>query len=380
MTIHVRGKLWLGSVVVWSALALMPGVGAAPPRTTSGLKSPKADEPFVETPAVPYVTLALARDAAVHAELGLDARQVARVTEMIADVDESFWRLRDVPVKTCGDQLDKLQARLLASMERELSKKQLDRFQQIVLQRRSWKALAGPDLVEALSLTADQTSRLRVALKESLKERESFEKGLAGRPAAEQEQARRKQRDVETRRFTGVLTARQQENYRSRLGAPFDFTKVMIVGCVAPEFRQATEWINTEPQTLQQLRGQVVVVHFWAFGCINCVRNLPHYQGWHERFHKQGVTVIGVHTPETDNERKLDQLQRSVMMHRIEYPVLVDAAAANWTAWGTTVWPSVYLIDKQGRVRNWWYGELNWEGAKGEEFLRQRITELLAEK
>jgi len=90
--------------------------------------------------------------------------------------------------------------------------------------------------------------------------------------------------------------------------------------------------------------------------------------------------VIGVHTPETDAERDVDNLRNHVREVGMAYPVAVDNASENWSAWNNNMWPSVYLVDRRGHLRYWWYGELNWEGAKGEEFLRQKIEELLAER
>ena len=86
-----------------------------------------------------------------------------------------------------------------------------------------------------------------------------------------------------------------------------------------------------------------------------------------------------MHTPETKVERDLERVRQKVKQNGMAYPVAVDNARASWNAWSNRVWPSVYLIDKKGRVRYWWYGELNWEGAEGEKIMRQRIEELLAE-
>jgi thiol-disulfide isomerase/thioredoxin len=351
----------------------------AKPAAKSDSKS-TADSETAEIPAVPYLTLALIRDPSIHAELGLTPKQVAAVQAAIAEVDESFWRLRDVPVKKCAAQLDSLLASLRLRSNRDLTPKQIERLDQIILQARGWKALVSPEIAERLKLSPDQVSKLKSALADAIKEREVAEKSIADQSAASQEQVRAKLRKAEAKRFSDVLSAKQQNEFASLLGKSFDLSRVTQVGCMAPELRDVTAWINSEPLTLKQLRGRVVVVHFWAFGCINCIRNLPHYQGWQEKFAKDGVTIIGIQTPETDSERKLDNLKRNVIERKIEYPVVFDGASENWKAWGNNMWPSVYLIDKQGRVRNWWYGELNWEGAKGEEFMRKRIAELLAEK
>ncbi len=89
--------------------------------------------------------------------------------------------------------------------------------------------------------------------------------------------------------------------------------------------------------------------------------------------------IIGVHTPETKAEREVETLKRKVREEKFEFPVLVDNAKENWQAWGNTMWPSVYLIDKEGYVRTWWFGELDWQGAGGQKVMGDRIKKLLAE-
>jgi len=149
----------------------------------------------------------------------------------------------------------------------------------------------------------------------------------------------------------------------------------------APELeeRPGEEWINSEPLKLSDLRGKVVVLHFWTHGCINCVHNQPHYKAWHEKFAKKGVTLIGVHTPETEGERQIENVRKSVEEKGLKYPIVIDNDGAIWKAWDNRWWPCTYLIDKKGTVRYRWDGELNWKGAKGEAAMRKKIQELLAE-
>jgi hypothetical protein len=92
------------------------------------------------------------------------------------------------------------------------------------------------------------------------------------------------------------------------------------------------------------------------------------------------VTVIGVHTPETNEEKKVEKVRKKVKDSGMKYPVAVDGSYKTWQAWGNRYWPSVYLIDKKGHVRYRWDGELNWQETKGEKIMREKIKELLAEK
>lgn len=148
----------------------------------------------------------------------------------------------------------------------------------------------------------------------------------------------------------------------------------------APEFAEISEWINTRPLTMKDLRGKVVVIHFWTFGCINCIHNLPHYQAWQKDFAGQDLVIVGIHTPETDEEKKAENVRENVKKREIVYPIAIDGSATMWKAWGTRWWPSVALVDRNGEVRYTWEGELNWEEKKGEEWMRKRIEELLAER
>jgi peroxiredoxin len=163
------------------------------------------------------------------------------------------------------------------------------------------------------------------------------------------------------------------------LGKEFDFKAVRPSPAWAPEFDGVEAWTNSSPLTMESLRGQVVVVHFFAFGCINCIHNYPWYREWHDKYSGRGVTIVGIHTPETKAETDNEQLRASLEKNDLRFPVAVDKEKKMWQAWYNGIWPSVYLVDKQGRVRYWWYGELDWQGAGNQETARQQIEQLLAE-
>jgi hypothetical protein len=110
------------------------------------------------------------------------------------------------------------------------------------------------------------------------------------------------------------------------------------------------------------------------------VRNYPWYRGWHEKYADKGVTLVGIHTPETEGEADLDRVRGKAEDKGLTYPIAVDNDYKTWKAWGNRFWPCTYLADKKGRVRYRWDGELNWEGSRGEEVMRGKIEELLAEK
>jgi peroxiredoxin len=148
----------------------------------------------------------------------------------------------------------------------------------------------------------------------------------------------------------------------------------------APEFAPGTTWLQSKPLTLATLRGQVVVVHFWTFGCINCIHNYPAYKAWHEQYAGKGVTIVGIHTPEFQREADVERVRAKAEQNGLKFPIAVDRDEQNWKAWNNRYWPSIYLVDKRGRVRHNWEGELGSPGSDGERLLRQQIDELLAEK
>lgn len=141
---------------------------------------------------------------------------------------------------------------------------------------------------------------------------------------------------------------------------------------LAPEFASGT-WINSEPLTLQELRGRVVLIEFWTFGCYNCRNTLPSVKSWDARYHDKGLTVVGVHSPELENEKQLENVRREVASLGIRYPVITDNDYATWKAYNVEAWPTIFLLDKDGRVRWSHVGE----GAYDE--TERLIQKLLAE-
>ena len=142
---------------------------------------------------------------------------------------------------------------------------------------------------------------------------------------------------------------------------------------IAPELSNGS-WLNSDPLTLKSLRGRVVIVNFWTFGCYNCRNTLPSIRNWDVRYRDKGLTIIGVHTPEFEREKNVDNLRREIAELGIRYPVVTDNDNAMWNAYKVQAWPTWFVIDKQGRLRWKHVGE----GAYDE--TEQVIKKLLAEK
>lgn len=134
-----------------------------------------------------------------------------------------------------------------------------------------------------------------------------------------------------------------------------------------------TNWLNSEPLSMASLRGRVVVVNFWTYSCINCLRTLPYVRAWAQKYADRGLAVVGVHTPEFAFEKDTGNVNRALQDLKIGYPVVQDNDFRIWRAFGNQYWPALYFIDSQGRVRHTQYGE------GGHAAAERAIEELLAE-
>jgi cytochrome c biogenesis protein CcdA/thiol-disulfide isomerase/thioredoxin len=144
----------------------------------------------------------------------------------------------------------------------------------------------------------------------------------------------------------------------------------------APEFVGTEHWFNTpsgRPLTLRQLRGRIVLVDFWTYSCINCIRTLPYLEAWDKRYRKDGLTIVGIHSPEFPFEREAGNVEAAIAEDGIEYPVAQDNELRTWEAYANQYWPAEYFIDANGNVRYVHFGE----GEYGEK--EQVIRQLLAE-
>ena len=141
----------------------------------------------------------------------------------------------------------------------------------------------------------------------------------------------------------------------------------------APELAGIDHWINSAPLSLQQLRGKVVLVDFWTYTCINCVRTLPYVQQWYAKYKDQGLTVIGVHTPEFPYERVTSNVADAARRFGLGYPIAQDNGYATWRAYNNQYWPATYLINKQGHIVYEHFGEGDY--AEMDEMIRKALAQ-----
>lgn len=160
-----------------------------------------------------------------------------------------------------------------------------------------------------------------------------------------------------------VASANAGQGYRSSLPVEGTF----------PSLDGAVKWLNSEPLTTEQLRGKVVLIDFWTYSCINCIRTIPYVRAWAEKYKDQGLVVIGVHAPEFAFEKRISNVERAIQNFAISYPVAVDNDFKIWRAFRNSYWPAHYFIDAQGQIRHHHFGEGDYEESE------RVIQELLAE-
>lgn len=163
---------------------------------------------------------------------------------------------------------------------------------------------------------------------------------------------------------TGLLTAVS--------GAPSRRSSLPVKS-VDANLDGGTMWLNSEPLSTSSLRGKVVLVNFWTYSCINCLRTLPYVRNWAQKYESRGLVVVGVHTPEFAFEKNMSNVERALRDLRISYPVVQDNDYRIWRSFGNRYWPALYFLDSQGRVRHTQFGE------GGQAAAERVIEELLAE-
>jgi cytochrome c biogenesis protein CcdA/thiol-disulfide isomerase/thioredoxin len=185
-------------------------------------------------------------------------------------------------------------------------------------------------------------------------------------------------------RLSGAQTANFENSLASKLGIARPMadsgTRTNAMGQLVlasqgdlPPLDGLGPWFNSAPLNLQQLRGKVVLIDFWTYSCINCLRTIPHVEAWWEKYQSDGLVVIGVHAPEFAFERDPANVERAIKQLRITYPVAIDNRYVLWSALKNSYWPAHYFVDAQGRIRYYHHGE------SGTDVSERVIRQLLAE-
>jgi cytochrome c biogenesis protein CcdA/thiol-disulfide isomerase/thioredoxin len=226
-------------------------------------------------------------------------------------------------------------------------------------------AMGAVMVIVALAMAADYDTRFQTAIANDLPD-------FVVNPTKELEE-----RDAVREELAGLRTQRHGVGTVAAEQAGEGFGAGALPGFGrAPDFTDTQQWFNTpgeRPLSLRELRGRVVLVDFWTYTCINCIRTLPYMKAWDERYHDRGLTIVGVHTPEFPFEREAGNVAEAIEQNEIRYPVAQDNEQATWNAYANQYWPAKYLIDASGHVRYVHLGEGDYEETEA------AIRELLAE-
>lgn len=328
--------------------------------------------------SVPQNLLNLVHSREVQKELGLTAQNLVQWEKLLREIDAVWWPARILSASEQRKVIATLEVKLMEQGESLLGRDGVKRLRQIELQSQGVRMLARPEVGKMIRLDTRQHTKLAELFSKTdeLGTALSTTKPPAG---TEKQQAFAKAKADESKKVDELLTSAQWDRVREVVGKPFDTTQLARIYPLAPVLIDSGFWAGKDRVSLESLRGNVVVVHFYAFQCHNCVANFDHYKRWDEKLGKKGVRLIGIQTPETAAEHDPDKVIAAAKKEGFQFPVLIDIENKNWDAWGNTMWPTVYVIDKQGYIRFWWQGELNWQGAIADQKIESIIDELVKE-
>ena len=325
---------------------------------------------------VPQTLLAMVHSEEGQKELGIPSEIEPAFDQFLRKVSAPWMRWRNQPSTEQRESIAKAETAVVSELRRRMGGVAVARLRQLELQAQGARAFLRPDVAEFLNLNPEQTTKLQALFENSdraLNQVGSL--GSAGRTryAAALSRFRQAEQTASDR----WLTTEQRSLWRGALGELRETTAFQRVYPMAPELVDSGVWLDERAIRLSELRGSVVLLHFYAFQCHNCHANFAIYNRWHRTLRDKGIVVVGIQTPETEDERDTGKVLAAARKAGFEFPVLVDTKSANWEAWGTTMWPTVYVIDRRGYVRNWWMGELNWKGATNDRSVEQLAERLL---
>lgn len=366
MVLSGRQECRSGKVLILLAIAL---IGVC-------VREVRAIDPYLGND--PYWVLL--HEPSVVDDLKLSPTQREAWTKLLDELDVRFFPLRNKPSTDAVAGMDKIVREAQDRLKSICDATQVTRLNEILLQQQGNASFSRDDVASGLKYSTAQRKQMKAIAAEADTAVAALQK--VGNDRSQRESSEKKYVKIKTdeqKKLIAVLSSDQLDSFRKMLGSPFPLAELRKPAFKAPELIDTDEWINSSPLSLSSLQGKVVVVHFYASACSNCIHNYPWYRQWYDQYKRKDVVLIGIHTPEIASERDSDNVRRKAAEEKLAFPILIDGRSENWNAWGNSMWPSVYLIDKRGYLRDFWAGELKWQGNDGEKYMRDRIDELLTE-
>jgi thiol-disulfide isomerase/thioredoxin len=323
------------------------------------------------TPIDPYWSLI--HDQAVLDDLKLTADQRKTWRQTLDPLDLDCFPLRNKPAAEAEPVAARLNSDAKTQIAKILRPQQSQRLDQLVVRAQGPATLLRDDLAARLKLTDKQRADIRQAVIDARDGRNKLQQDLraARLEAAAAEKEMSKLNTAESEAINAILTNEQKQRLIPLIARDFELSKLGRTSYKTPDLIAGpSDWLNSPPLAPESLRGRVVVVHFFAFGCINCIHNYPTYRQWQDDLTGKDVQIIGIHTPETKSEHSVETLKSKLQAESLHFPVIVDNEKANWNAWGNSMWPSVYILDKHGYMRSFWAGELKFSNSRDQTWSR----------
>lgn len=343
------------------------------------VEADESTEPYASL--IPQPLLGLVHAPETHKELKLSENQITELETLLRNLDARWLPARNLPVDQQRKVMIELESQVRDWFGKTTTVVQKQRLEQLEYYAQGDRLLLRRDVAKNVGLQASQQQKLANLARLTEEAKQALSRAQFGDPELRTLQDKLKQSaEAEHTGMKRIVRTDQWQKLQTMLGDPFDTKRLKRVYPMAPEFIPVEHWINSGPLTMSELRGKVVLVHFYAFQCHNCHANFEIYRRWQKELTKKGAIVVGIQTPETSRERDPAAVVTAAQERDLSFPILIDLKSENWQAWGNTMWPCVYVVDKNGYIRMWWSGELNWKGATGDKAIESAVEELLAEK
>ncbi len=262
--------------------------------------NPVSGEEPQSKPLIPQTLLKLIHAPEVQEELGLPPDSDSLLT-ILRNIDGPWWRSRNLPEEKQRAVVAELEKQLLSELKSLLREEKIRRLRELEMQAQGTRSLLRESIAAAVGLTEKQSQELRQIFLETDKAARKLMENTKAATSIEQELLTA--RETEQKRLNELLTSAQRMALAKLIGKPFDTASLKRIFPLAPELIDSGEWTGAKPTTLADQRGKVVLIHFYAFQCHNCVANFDHYNRWQKTLASKGVRVIGIQTPETAAER-----------------------------------------------------------------------------
>ncbi|GAB5403112.1 MAG: redoxin domain-containing protein [Aureliella sp.] len=301
--------------------------------------------------------------------------------ELFSRIDGAWLRSRNLKPAKELEALAKLERVAYSWIIKNLDATQKSRLVQLEYNSQAFRALLRDDVAKELSLTDDQRAKYSELAQATDTAQFEFKKAVYSSTGASEDDQKALAEKINAERdgFKEIFQPEQIQSFVALTGDTFDTASLERIFPMPPELVDAKHWING-PVRLKDLRGKVVLLHFYAYQCGNCKANFDIYRRWHDQLSSKGVAVVGIQSPEVQSERDPAKVKAAAKEHNLRFPILVDVEKKNWDAYGTTMWPTVFVIDQKGYLRKMQMGELQWNGATYDKDIEQLVDKLLEEQ